>query len=531
MGNRQLTKEHLLCSLIALMAFASTDAQTASPVPRLVVNIVIDQLRTDYMEAFSPLYGHQGFRRLMEKGRVYTQAEYPFTNVDRASALASLATGATPYDNGIIAEKWLDRATLRPVYCVDDATVKGLNTKEGSSTKNLGSSTLGDELKVATEGKGLVYSIAPYRDAAVLAAGHDADGAFWLNDDTGQWSGSSYYGENPQWLSSYEKSQSLAQRLSDMVWEPANNIVGHYNYFVSGGTRSPFKHKFEGDNRFRSFKTSAYVNSEVNRLVRQCLTNTKLGADGITDLLSVVYYAGNFEHRTFTECPLEIQDTYVRLDGELANIMATIESRVGADNVLFVVTSTGYADEETADLKKYRIPTGDFHINKTAALLNLYLMAIYGDGQYVETCFGSQIYLDHKLIEKKQLNLSDVLDRAQEFLIQVSGIKDVYTSKRLTLGAWTPGISRIRNSYNPKCSGDIYVQVAPGWHLVNEDVNENRLMRESYIGFPIIFFGSGVKTETIQTPVSVDCIAPTLAGCMRIRAPNACTSAPLPDFR
>jgi hypothetical protein len=494
------------------------------------VDIVIDQLRSDYLEAFSPLYGTNGFRRLLSKGRVYTSAYYPFSNIDRAAAIAALTTGSAPHENGIVSAQWLNKATLRPLFCVDDPKYRGYLTSEHSSPNQLLTSNLGDELKVATEGKGLVYSISPFRDAAILSAGHAADGAFWINDATGQWCGSEYYGKCPNWLTLFENSQSISKRIGDLTWEPANEVVGHENYFVSGGLRKPFKHYFKGDGRFRSLKTSACVNSEVNRLVRQCLSHTSLGQDNITDLLSIVYYAGNYEHKTVTECPLEIQDTYVKLDAELANLIATVESKAGQGNVLFVVTSSGYSDEETADLSKYRIPTGNFYINKTAALLNLYLMAIYGDGNYVDACFGPQIYLNHKLIEKKQLNLTDVLDRASEFLIQVSGVKDVYTSKRLTLGAWTPEMNRILSGYNPKCSGDIQLEIVSGWHLINEDTNENKLIRESYIGFPIIFYGYGVKSEKIATPVSVSCIAPTLTGQMRIRAPNACSAAPLIDL-
>ncbi|MBQ0062032.1 MAG: alkaline phosphatase family protein, partial [Bacteroidales bacterium] len=152
----------------------SASAQTAAPVPRLVVTVMIDQLRSDYLDAFSPLYGEGGFARLLKDGRVYEGAQYPVAQVDRASSIATMFTGAVPYDHGVVGEQWLDRSTLRPVYCVDDAAFKGWNTTETTSPKNLAVSTISDELKVATDGKALVYSIAPYRDAAVLAAGHAA---------------------------------------------------------------------------------------------------------------------------------------------------------------------------------------------------------------------------------------------------------------------------------------------------------------------------------------------------------------------
>ena len=367
--------------------------------------------------------------------------------------------------------------------------------------------------------------MSPYRDAATLAGGHAADGAFWLNDLTGKWCSSSYYGVFPQWALLYNNQEGL--KSGDMVWTPSSLAVGAYNYFVSGGVKNGFKHSFSGSRRIAEYKTSGLVNEEVTRFAEACLKYTTIGNDAVADLLAIEYYAGNYGHKSVSECPIELQDTYVRLDREIGRIISSVEKKVGAGNALYVITSTGYSEDESGDLSKYRIPSGNFYINRTAALLNMYLMATYGQGQYVEACYGAQIYIDHKLVEKKQLNLVEVLERCQEFLIQCSGVKDVYTSQRLTLGAWTPGISRLRNAYSPKCSGDILVEVQPGWHLVNEDMHTAKLIRDSYVEFPIIFFGGQVTSSTEYDPVTVDCIAPTLARAMRIRAPNACSVAPL----
>lgn len=517
----------LLTSLMALMAIMNAEAQTSPEVPRLVVNIVIDQLRTDYLEAFSPLYGEGGFQKLLAEGKVYAQAEYPFDHPDRASAIASLMSGATPYEHGVVGQQWLNRATLQPVYCVDDQSCEGLLTTEKSSPAALSVSTISDELKVSTEGKALVYAIAPFRDAAILSAGHAADGAFWLNDLTGQWCSSSYYGTYPQWALTYDGSMSFRNRIGAMHWEPTNSLVGNFNYFVSGGTRSPFKHSFSGDRKFRDFKASALVNEEVNRFARHCLNCTGLGNDAVTDFLSLTYYAGNYQHKGVDVCPMEMQDTYVRLNNCLSELMEMVEQKVGQGRVLFVVTSTGYTDQEAEDVSKYRIPTGTFSITRAQLLLNMYLIAVYGQGQYVETAMGNQLYLNLKLIENRALNLSEVLERSQDFLIQMEGVRDVYTSQRLALGSGMPGVDRLRSAYNPRCSGDILVQVAPGWHLVNENTHEDQQLRDSYMGFPLILYGCNIEKEKITTPVTVDRLAPTLARCLRIRAPNACSAAPL----
>lgn len=513
---------------MTLMAVMGGEAQTATSVPRLVVNVVIDQLRSDYLQAFMPLYGEDGLVRLMEQGRMYTQAEYPFNNPDRASAMACLVTGTSPYENGIVGTKWLDRQSLCPVQCVDDNNYSCQFTADKCSPASLAVSTIGDELKVATDGRGRVISVAPDRESAILSAGHAADGAYWIDDYAGRWAASSYYGEYPKWAAEYDRDSSLVERVSDLEWTPLNDSVDRFSYFADRGKKKAFRHKFTGDRRFVSLKSSACVNDEVIRFARYALQHSGLGEDGQTDLLNVSLYAGSFEHQGVTRYGVEMQDTYARLDRQVASLIRAVEERVGVGNALFVLTSTGYADgEDIDDLNKWRIPTGIFSITKAQLLLNMYLIAVYGPGQYIDTVDKNQIYLNLKLIESKSLKLTEVLERCADFLIQLSGVKDVYTSQRLANGAWTQGISKLRNAYNTRHSGDIMIQVSPGWVLYNENTYEKQLCRESYVGFPLIMMGCGIQAEKVRIPVSVDQVAPTLAQAMRIRAPNGCPLAPL----
>lgn len=527
--NKGYNYRYLLLSLAALLGTAAPlEAEVAREVPRLVVNIMIDQLRTDYMEAFSPLYGDRGFKRLLTEGVVYSRAEYPFANPDRSSAVACLVTGASPYDNGIVAEKWLDRKTLLPVYSVDDKDFAGNLTPEYSSPVNLLVSTLGDEIKANTSGRALVYSVAPFRDAAVLGAGHAADGAFWINDVTGQWCGSSYYGTYPQWAITYDNYSSFHKNFHKTEWTPINELVGNFNYFLSGSMQKPFLHRFTDEDRFRNFKTSALVAEEEVRFLRTLIMSNAMGMDVVPDLLNVTFYAGTYQHGGSQTYPMELQDTYVRLDFQLGVLMDEVEKMIGREKVLFVVTGTGCCDPETeADLSKYRIPTGTFNINRASLLLNMYLMAVYGQGQWVEAVLGNQLYLNLKLVEQKNINLTEMLERCGDFLIQLAGVKDVYTSQRLALGAWTPGVSRLRNGYNPKVSGDILIQTAPGWTTFNDVTGEKRVAREGYLSFPLFFLGNGLTHEVKDTPVTVDCVAPTVSKILRIRSPNACAKTPL----
>ena len=526
-----MNKSRLLTSLVVLMALMSAEAQ-ASDTPRLVVNILVDQLRTDYMEAFSSLYGEGGFRRLMNEARFYADAQHPFRGADRASAAATQATGTTPSDHGIVGLTWLSRATLQPLFCVDDARYKGLQTTERSSAAHLLTTTLSDELEQATGRRAVVYSICPERDMAVLLAGHAADGAFWIDDQTGSWCGTSYYGDYPGWAAVYERMEPLGTRLRRLEWTPRyEGAVSSFHQFHSASAeqKKGFSHKFAGDRRIRLFKQSALVNDEVCRFLQRCLDGSVVGRDYVPDLLNIGLYAANFDHRPVADSPAELQDTYVKLDSALSRIFTSVERVVGRGSALFVVSSTGYADADTdgRQLEALNIPTGQFDMDKASMLLNMYLGAIFGQAQYVEATRGGQFYLDRKLIEKQQLKLADVLARSEEFLAQMTGVREVYTSQRLILARQDTDAGCLRAGWNASASGDILVSLLPGWRLTGSNQTESQPAGQPYISYPLFFLGPTISPAHLTTPVSTTVVAPTLARCLHIRAPNGSREAPL----
>ena len=482
------TRYGLLVTLGVLWSLYGAEAQASRVMPRLVVNIMVDQLRSECIDAFSQLYGEGGFKLLMSEGAFYSQAEYPFARPDLASASACVQCGASPYDNGIPGLRWLDRKTLIPVHCVDDADFEGVFTHGGASPLRLRVSTIGDELKVATKGKGIVLSVAHGKEAAVLSAGHAADGAFWVNVSDGAWCTSSYYGSVPAWLGGYNDISKASGRLDAKA-------------------------------------SLASINDEVCNFARYCLQCSGMGLDDDADYMSVSFSAAS---NAAKGSETELQETYVRLDYSIANLIEAVCKRVGRERVLFVLTGSGYCDEaEADDLSRYRIPTGTFSITRAQMLLNMYLIAVYGEGQWVETALDNELYLNLKMAEQRNVNIDEMLARCSSFLIQLSGVKDVYTRERLALGAWTPGISKLRNAYSPQCSGDIMIQVSPGWSLVNDVTGESRISREGYVCFPLFFFGAGVVPQKVDVPVTVDRIAPTVCRALRIRSPNGCAQAPL----
>lgn len=478
-----MINKYLTATILAIVAGSALEAQVSIPVPRLVVNIAIDQLRTDYLEAFMPSYGNDGFRKLLQRGMVYCNAQYTFAPVDRASSVASIATGTSPSNNGITGFKWLDKNSLVQIECVDDNDYEGIYTNEKSSPKNIATTTVNDELKIATDGAAIVYSIAADRDAAVIGGGHAADGAIWLNTDNNCWCSSKYYFKKaPKWIETY-------------------NLI-NINTLAA-------------DN----------VNANITDVALQCIEDNGMGTDNVTDMLTLTYDA---------KVPIEkdrlnrelLQTKYVSIDRELEKLTTRIENKLGKNNVLFVITSTGYCNEKNIDYAKYRIPNGTFYMNRTADLLNMYLGAIYGQDKYVESCFYNQLFLNLKQIEQKRINTGELLSRAQTFIMQLSGVSNVFTSKNLLLSG-DENSSRLRNWFYPNNCGDLIVEVSPGWKLLNEENFQQYVSKESAMPFPLIFYGAGITAQEITTPVTIDRIAPTIAKTIRIRAPNACASAPL----
>lgn len=523
-----MTNRYIYITLLAVLGFNPEILAQEEPngAPRLVVSITIDQLRSDYLEAFIPLYADKGFLRLMNEGKVYTNVSYPFTPIDRASATAAITSGVTPYYNNIAGQRWLNRETLRPVGCVDDAKHTGLNTTETASPNKLSTSTIGDELKMCTGGKAIVYAIAPFRDAAVLSAGHAANGALWIDDVNGQWCSSRYfYSSLPSWAHAMNRLNAPANKVGNS-WEPSSMLASNFSYFMQTGEQKPFKHQFEGTQRYQKYKTSALINTDITDMALQCVASTGMGNDKITDLLCLTYYAGTYEHKAVTDCQLEVQDTYIRLDKEISRLIDGLTEKLGQKGLLIVVTSTGYSDEEMVDYQTYKVPSGTFYMNRSTNLMNMYLGATWGQGNYVETVYKNQIFLNRQLLESKKISMTDALNRSQEFLAMMSGVRNVYTSLQL-LTSQNEMIQKVRNGFSPDNCGDIFIETAPGWRILHEDTQESEFSKASYTQFPIIFFGAGMGAERIQQPVTIDQIAPTLARCIRIRAPNACSAKPL----
>jgi len=517
-----------LAFLIAVLSIANLHAQQSSDPPKLVISIVIDQLRGDYLQYFSPTFGEKGFKRLLNEGLVYHNMDFGFPNVGQAASIATISTGAYPYDHGIVSDKNYDFETRREVSAVHDDTYLGNYTTERYSPLALMSSTMSDELKTAGKGKSDVFAIAPEPEEAILSVGKYADAAFWLDNSNGKWATTTYYKNVPWYVDKYNSTFAVGNN-PDRVWTPA---LSSYNGFPYTQDTTPFKYTIsKGDyDKFMKIKQMPFINTEITNLASNFFEYADFGKRSYPDFLSLTFYAGNYKYSSnYDDFGQEIQDIYYRLDKEIETLLDLADKKVGLKNVLVILSSDGYYDS-AAKLPEGFKPAGEFYPSRCTSLLNMYLMAIYGSGNWVQGYYNEQIYLNKKLIENQNVNWNEILMKAADFIARFSGVKEVTTAQRWFVDDAGRAVE-FRRGMNKKLSGDIFIELQPGWTVVNENQNNKTdYTRAKAVLPPLIMFGWNVRKEHIFRPVRATEIAPTVAFILRITTPNAAQDAPLQEF-
>lgn len=517
-----------LTSLIAFLSIAGVKAQVPMDIPKLVVFITIDQLRGDYLQYFAPTFNERGFKRFFNEGLYYTHIQYDFPNVGQAASIATLFTGTTPNYHGIVSDKKYDFNEHREVSIIRDPAFLGNYTSENISPLSLLSSTIGDELKNASGGQSDVYSIAPCATEAVLSGGRLANTAFWIEDYNGKWATSTYYSAVPWYVDRYNMKEGISNSSVDYTWAPSSK---QYNPFPYNKTLTPFKYTFSRNDkeRFKKIKTSPLINTEVTALAGKFFEYADLGKRATPDMLNITYYAGNYVESSTDEYSLELQDIYCRLDKEIENLLALIDKNIGIHNSLIVLTSTGYFDSHRNSM--WSVPYGEFHPSRCTALLNMYLMALYGEGQWVKGYYNQQIYLNKKLAEDKKIEFAEILIKSAAFISEFSGVQDVTIASTILFDSREGGNTLFRKGIHKNISGDLFLELQPGWIEINEqqaDLSKN--IRNNAIIAPLFFLGHRVPHQKVSRLVKATSIAPTVTHVLRIRPPNASTDLPLQEF-
>ncbi|MDD6209899.1 MAG: alkaline phosphatase family protein [Bacteroidales bacterium] len=521
-------------TLIALLTIAQMQAQQQANVPRLVVVITVDQLRSDYLQHFGRVLGTKGLKRLMQEGIYSPRIEFEFPNVEKSSAIATLFTGSNPKSHGIVfSTLYSDKRELGlPVgrSILQDSAYMGNYTEDSYSPKALLASTVSDELAIASRMQSRIYSIAPDPETAIIGAGHAGNGAFWLDDKTGVWASTTYFNDMPYFIESYNQESSFAKKADNLSWSPLQPIAA-YDAFPYTLDEFPFQYTFPQNDkdRFAKLKSTPLVNTEITNIAKLLIDQYELGTKKIPDYLNINYYAGKYLPGYSKEYSLEIQDLYARLDLEIEELLYHIDKKIGLQNALICLTGTGYNSSDGEIPESSRVLKGEFYPDRCVALLNMYLMILYGQEPWVTGYHNQQIFLNRPLIEEKKLSLEEFQKKAAEFVIQFSGVQDVTTSNLLFQGNTNDQRNHFREGMHKSVVGDIQIELEPGWSISYEKA-KNNCIRHNAVLAPFILWGAGTHPQTLNRPVQAVEIAPTLTYILRIRPPNACEETPLREF-
>ena len=512
----------LITSVVGMALPASAKAR-----PQLVVGVVVDGLDRQYIDMLRDHFGPDGFNRLMEQGVVISNADYG-TNLDATAATAMLMTGASPSTTSITGEMTYDRDALRPVPSLLDPDAMGNYTPQTYSPRSLAVSTLADEVRIAGGGVTRVFSVAPNPSQAILLAGHSANAALWLNDQTGNWATSTFYKDLPASIPYRNRLKPLSVRLDSVLWSPLKSAE-HYPGLPEHLTHYPFRYTFPGGNpnRYAMFLSSPKVNTEVTDIAGELIEELKLGTADGADMINLAYTLQPFDYTKIDDNRYELIDSYLRLDQDIARLIKKAENVAGPSNTVFFLAATPPSGRSRRDDERWDVPYGEFSTKKAKSLLSMYLIAKYGNGDWITAFHNDQFFLNHKLIEDLHLNARDVRLEAAAFLERMSGVDKVLTSDEILEGRGDERLEAMQRNNHAASAGDLFVEVAPGWETVDDLVVPASDKRIKYVKratpatAPVFILAPGITPRTIGQPVDIRVLAPTVARILRIRSPNA----------
>lgn len=510
----------------ALVASMVTMVTIGAGHPRLVVGIMIDGLRQETLDMLRENLGANGFNRFIRDGVVLENVDFG-TNLDPVASTAMLMTGSSPSVNGIDGAYRYDPAGRRMVHIFTDDNAMGNYTTLGLSPNALRVSTLSDEARIAGAGVTYCYSIAPDAAQALIMAGHSGNSAVWFNEESGNWASSMYYGDMPTPPLNANRTNSLVNRIDTMQWTPSSETA-KAGVLPDHLIRYPFRHVLgrAGAERFVRFANTPLINNEVTSLAESYINVLQLGRHEGVDVLNLGFTLQPYESTKTAENRYEQLDSYVKLDKSLARLFSTIDRTVGRENAVIYIAGTPSRGYRRRDDEKWHIPTGDFSSRKAMSLLNLHLLSLHGDGQWAVAYHDGHFYLDEQLAAKHNIAITDLRREAAEFLTRMSGVDKAYSIDDVAAANInTPNARAIRDNTVLENSGDVIIELEPGWRL-NDDFNGvmphdgNNVNVLAPTTAPFMIVAPGLKPYRIDTPVDARVIAPTVAGMLHIRSPN-----------
>ena len=514
--------------------------------PKLVVGIVVDQMRNDYLYRYWNRYGNGGFKRLVSEGYHFKNAHYNYIPTYTGPGHSSIYTGATPRSHGIIANDWFVKKTGMTTYCTQDTSVRSVGSanKNGlMSPKNQLSTTIGDELKMSSNQKAKVYAVALKDRSSILPAGHAANAAFWFDDLTGNFITSTWYlKELPEWLKTFN-DKKLVQSYLEKGWSTlypnntySNSISDDNRYEAAPGKENPVfpyeYNKYLGKKSFEIIKATPYGNSLTKDLAIACLKSEGLGKNTGPDMLCISFSSTDYVGHSFGPRSVEIEDVYLRLDKDLEELLNTLDKEVGKNNYTVFLTADHGAADVPNHLLDNKIPAGYIKEKKLIKEVKDFFKTLYGDTGLFANMSNEQVFLNEQKCIDLKLDKTELEENLCRFLVGLPGISEAYPSSILKNESFTVGDYRtlLQNGYNHKLSGDVAFIYQPAWmdHAEKGTTHGAGYNYDTHV--PIIFYGAGIKKGETFSYVTIDQIAPSICELLKINHPNSTIAEPLNNF-
>ena len=509
--------------------------------PKLVVGLVVDQMRWDYLYRYYNRYTNGGFKRLINEGFSAENTYIPYTPTYTACGHTCIYTGSVPAIHGIIGNDWYDAETKKNMYCTEDTsvvTVGSTPSSEGNmSPKNMLSNTITDELRIATNFKGKVIGISLKDRGSILPAGHAANAAYWYQGSTGNWITSSYYmNEVPAWIADYNKLK-LANKFYAKNWETLYPIDTYVNSTADEqayeGKSSTFPHslaQFAGKN-YDAIRSTPYGNTITLDLAKLAILSEDLGKDNITDFLAVSCSATDYVGHQYGPNSIEAEDTYLRLDKDFEEFFNYLDKQVGKGNYTIFLTADHGAAHVPGFMQKNKLPAGVVSDRDIAAKLNGYLNEKFKVNNLVLRSMNNQIIFDHDKTDKGDVSFDVIKLASIDFLKKLDGFANVVDISRISQ-ATLPEVQKkmITNGYNAKRSGDLYYILNPNWFNGSSTGTTHGNWNPYDAHIPLVFMGWGIKPGASNKTHYMTDIAPTLAALLHIQMPNGNVGEPITEI-
>lgn len=528
----------LFCLLCLFVFLGGCKPEKKSKKSKLVVGIVIDQMRYDYLTKYANRYGKDGFNRILKNGFSLENAHYNYIPTYTAVGHASIYAGTTPSEHGIISNNWYDKFLKKSIYCVDDTAYKtiGNNGKNGQkSPKRLYTSTIPDQLHLAQNMRGKTIGISIKDRSAILPVGHTANAAYWYDGDNyNTWITSTFYTNKlPKWVKDFNVNNKADVYLNN-TWETLYDIKSYTN---SRNDNNIFEGKLAGqktptfpkdlkvlrikNGNFNLLKTVPAGNTFTADFAKAAIIGENLGKNKYTDFLAISFSSTDYIGHKYGVAAIETEDTYLRLDKDLADFFQFLDQQVGKNNYTLFLTADHAAVHIPAYLQSLKIPAHYFSTKKFKDFLLKVTKKYFNSVELIENISNYQIFLNKEKIESLGFEVNTVAQKLAEEVVSFNEIYKAVTARTLQTTHFSIGIlNSLQNGYNQKLSGDVLMIPNPAT-LSRERKGTSHGSGYSYdTHVPIIFYGNGIKQGTSTKKYNITDIAPTIANLLKIEAPN-----------